>query len=498
MLIQAYRALTAAGKVSGAAAALLLLGMPASALAQDLPDPIDPVETPADDPAPLDPAPADPAPADPFAPTPTTEAVATELSGVRLHVLDTRDQYAEVELDVYDVATRRVVASGTSTDEAAGKEALMLELDPGLYKVVTAGAPFNTSTNFATVMVAPGATTDFVIVVDSVSNDFRGSGVVTTALPTGVKIAGIEVSLSGGGSLMLNQQRSVVGQTSGTTAVYGIFANFGLVFDRGNHYLDVRSDLELTLLDQQAASAFATSDIFSAEALYAYNINNPWVGPYARASFQTSVFPSYLFMQSDADEITLTKQQIDGTTLTETYGDEANQDNLRVELAPEFAPIVLQEELGANLKAVSLDLLLVKLNVASRVGYGLRQGLSRGLYVVEGDSTGPTVTLNEVDDYDTHGPVVGADGQITVTRWLFGKAGFDVMAPVKDTDRAGDDFVDRLLWSLSATGGFRLPILTDLLEVSLDYSLRVEKDGYFTSDVQVDQTIMARGRVTLF
>ena len=417
---------------------------------------------------------------------------------LRLHVIDARNQYPVIDVDIYDATSGQRVASGTSVDETTGDDALSLELAPGTYKIVRAGDSFQTWTNFATVEVDAGETTDFVIVLDERGDTFTGSGVVTRELPRGREIAGIEVSLSGGGSLMMNTQRSVPGQTPGTTTVFGLFANFGLVFDKDNHYLDIRSDLELTLLDQPAASLFATTDHLTVEALYAYNIGNPYVGPYVKGSARTTLWESWLFLESESEEIVVNRTFADGTRDSEFRGVSANQDDLRIVLAGPFAPLILQEEVGVNLKAVSVNLLLVKLNVATRLGYALRQGIMNDLFVVEGDAEGPIVELREVDDYDTHGPKVGADAQVTVTRWLFGKASAEAMYPLKDNERAGDTFTERLLWSVAATGGFRLPILTNLLEASLDYSIRLENDGYLTDDLQIDQTIMARGRVTLF
>lgn len=417
---------------------------------------------------------------------------------LRLHVIDTRNRYATIGLDVFRAETRQLVVSGESIDEARGEPALSWELAPGLYKIVPAGESFGVRTDFATVDIEPGEIVDFVIVVDPATGNFRGAGIVTDGLPTGATVAGIRINLSAGGNLMLTQQANVVGETSGTTSMAGLFANFGMVFDRDNHYVDVRSDLELSLLDRPSASSFATTDLFTGEALYAYNINNPYIGPYIRGSFRTSLFPSYLYLESDSDTVTVTRQRINGTTETQTVGDQANQDDLRVELTPALSPIILQEEVGANLKAFSLDLSLVQLDIGTRIGYGFRQGLVRDLYVVEGDHAGPSVTLVEVDDYSTHGPTAGANAQVSVTRWLFGKASVSALAPLKDQDRAGDSFAERLLLSVTGTAGLRIPILTDLLHATFDYTFRLERDGYLTSDTQLDHTIMTRANVSLF
>jgi hypothetical protein len=189
---------------------------------------------------------------------------------------------------------------------------------------------------------------------------------------------------------------------------------------------------------------------------------------------------------------------LDGTTDSITFGGRANADDLRVKIAEPFAPFILQEEVGANLKAVSLDLLLLKLAVATRIGYGFRQGFLNGLLVVEGSDKGTPVNLFERDDYDTHGPVIGADASVTVARWLFGAAQFGMLIPVKKGVTAGNTFGERLLIDFGGTAGLKLPILTSILFGSFDYTFRVVRDAFVTDSTQFDQTLMARVNLSLF
>jgi hypothetical protein len=118
--------------------------------------------------------------------------------------------------------------------------------------------------------------------------------------------------------------------------------------------------------------------------------------------------------------------------------------------------------------------------------------------VADGDETGSVVDLFEVENYDTLGPVVGADATVTFARWLFGSGRFGMMVPVMDTDAAGDGFGDRLLLDLAGTGGLKMPALTSFLFASFDYTFRLQKDGYVSPDLQFDHTLMGRLNLTLF
>jgi len=417
---------------------------------------------------------------------------------LRLHIISTEGTYVPMGFDVFGVDSQAVVAFGKGAEESTGQPAPSWELAPGMYKIVRSGEPFETTVDFATVDVAAGEVVDFVVVVDPDTLQFRGSGPVSGELPTGTRIAGVRVALNAGGSLELTNRHNVVGGTSGVIALIGLFGHFSLVLDRDSHFLSVTSDLNLTLNDLAVASVASTQDRWEASALYAYQLGNPYVGPYGRASFSTRVFPGYLNLDSDADTVTVNIARADGTMDTEVFGSAANQDDLRIKVARSFAPFVLQEEVGANLRAANLDLLLLKLSVANRLGFGFRQGITNGLLVVDGGERGSSVDLVEVGNYDTLGPVLGADATVTFARWLFGSGRFGMLVPLVDTDAAGDSFGDRLLLDLAGTGGLRMPALTSFLFASFDYTFRLQKDGYVSPDVQFDHTLMGRINFTLF
>lgn len=336
--------------------------------------------------------------------------------------------------------------------------------------------------------------------VDPDSLAFRGSGPVVGELPRGVELLGVRLSLNGGGNLMFNQMRNAVGQTSGTTAQFGVFGNFGMVIDRGAHFIDVNAQMRLDLIDPVTGSITPTHDRFEASGLYSYKLQNEYLGPYVRAAMKTRIFPGYVYFENDASTITLDIVDGDGNTLrTETLGAQANPDDLRYKVAKPFAPLQFQEEIGANLKAVDMDLILFKLNVGTRLGFGFRQTFTNDLLVVDNDEDANPVRLRQVDNYNTLGPVLGANASVTFARWLFGSAQFGLLAPLTNTDDSrSDNFGGRLLIDFSGSAGFKVPILTNLLFASADYTFRLERDAFITARTQFEHALMARANITLF
>ncbi|MBT8494836.1 MAG: hypothetical protein KJO07_17400 [Deltaproteobacteria bacterium] len=419
---------------------------------------------------------------------------------LRLYVVTSRNTYARFPFDIYDVASGDLIESGVTPDIAAGDEVLELRLAPGTYKIVRQGDPRDALVDFATVEVDAETLTDYVIVIDPDTYAFRGAGVVSGELPKGVKVAGLRIALTGGAGANLGYRRKVVGTTPGLTSQLSLFGNFSLLFDRGPHHLQVVSDLNLALSDPAFGKPYSSFDQFSGSALYTFKINNPWVGPYARAGFLTRIYPGYLFLDNE-DEGTVVDVNIvrrDGTVENRLFGTSSNLDDLRIKLSKPFGPFILTEEIGANLKALDLDLFILDVHIASRLGYGIRQGLTQDLLVVDGDDEGTPITLREVGNYYTHGPVIGADAKVSFARWLYGQGSFAAMAPIKDRDEAGDNFAERLLIDLAGTAGLKLPAFTSFLYASFDYTFRLTRDGYLTSNTQFDQILMARLNLKIF
>jgi len=458
-------------------------------------------ETPPADVPPV-PVPSPPPPPDeveppqPEEPPADTDAELQEAE-LRVHVISTNNVYEDLKFDIFSVDNKEVVGRGQGANEATGEEVATFSLEPGVYKIVRAGAAFDTNVDFATVTV--NGDTDFLIVVDAEGGGFRGSGIVTGELPEGLEIGGIRLALNVGGSLWMNQKTGVVGGTNGVSSLVGVFGNFGMVFDEGPHFLTVDAKLQLNLQDAPTSGVFASTDYLEASALYAYNINNRYVGPYARAGFKTTVFPGYLYL---ADDTVSTGQvvinRLDGSIESHSFGSEAHPDDLRLQVSKPLAPFILQEELGGNLKAVDLDLKLLELSVATRVGWAFRQGITNGLFVVDGEERGATVTLHEVDDYFTTGPIAGATANVTFARWLFGQADVAALVPVKDRKLAGAKVADQILIDASGTAGLKFPALTSKLHASLDYTFRLQQDGFITEKTMFDQIIMARVALQLF
>ena len=115
---------------------------------------------------------------------------------------------------------------------------------------------------------------------------------VVGELPHGVEIAGIRLSLNGGGTILFNQIRNAVGTTSGTTSQLGLFGNFGLVIDKGValHRRQRRGQARPARSDDRLGDADARS-LQRERPLLVQDRATTFIGPYVRASMRTRHLP---------------------------------------------------------------------------------------------------------------------------------------------------------------------------------------------------------------
>ena len=275
-------------------------------------------------------------------------------------------------------------------------------MQPGSYKIVKAGEPFETRIDFATVTASlryrlrhRGRRRNH-----GLSRLRRGH----RRAAEGFEVVGIRTALNVGGTLWLNQKKDVVGKTNGVTSLVGLFGNFSLVFDQGSHFLSVNSDLQLNIRDPEVGEPASTTDYFEGSALYAFNINNPYFGPYARASFKTSVFPGYLYLEDLGNTGQVRVNRPDGSTETYVFGSEAHPDDLRIQLSEPLSPFIIQEEIGGTSKRSTWTWHCSSCRWRPEPAGDFAMASPTACWSWTVKNAALPIILNEVENYFHHGP----------------------------------------------------------------------------------------------
>ena len=261
-------------------------------------------------------------------------------------------------------------------------------------------------------------------------------------------------------NLSFASSHDVVGQTDGTTQIYGTNSRFS--FSHLTAQDEWRNDFFLREATTHAASLprfVKSDDEFKLTTTYLYFLPaNPKIGPYARAEASTPLFkgedvhPDMRFYRAT---------NADGTI--ETYHDTSTR------LTDPLRPLTTREALGFFNRPISTD----RFHLELRLGAAGQQIKARGSYVVKGPSSDGYLDIAELKDVSQTGleAAVALRGKIN-DRSSY-EAGLDSLTPFINNKPAGDD---RSPWGLTNVEGYvKLNSkVTEWASFSYDYKLKIE------------------------
>ncbi len=189
----------------------------------------------------------------------------------------------------------------------------------------------------------------------------------------------------------LNDNRDVVGQTSGTAFSLGVNLNTRLEYYKLHH--EIRTGL---LVDEQFSYTpdlerlIKSADKFAFDAIYLYNLNDNLWGPFAKFLFETQLFNG--FLNTAIPEPYLLP---DGTTV-ESFD--------QFQISGSFDPIKISESFGLFVKPWTRDWLKIEL----RAGLGGLHVIADNVYVKGDKNATGQIPLTEVASFNQMGAVFAA------------------------------------------------------------------------------------------
>lgn len=216
----------------------------------------------------------------------------------------------------------------------------------------------------------------------------------------------VELGLNGA----LTNTANVVGADDGNTVQFGIAVKGQAALRAGDH--EWRNELAIAHAQTQtpALPVFVKgTDQLDVSSMYLYHIPSiPWLGPFARARLQTSLFSGRLVVADPATPVTLDGAPTPLDTKTE---DEKSYGFL--ELTDPFQPLLLRESLGVF--AQPLDDKTLRLTIS--LGGGAQQVFAEGGRAVTDDVATPVIEVSTLADSQQIGAEldVAAVGSVTDT-----------------------------------------------------------------------------------
>ncbi len=408
----------------------------------------------------------------------TTVAEAT-WAGLKVEVVDTQNIPHRATYEIIRSEDREVFGIGYGADSLQGEPLRTWLLQPGLYRIVRTGETYRARRDFATVLLPAGGLAHFKLVIDPITGDFRGAGVVE-ASELGIKTAASESNwthrATASGAANLSSTDNFVGRPNQSTFGATVFLDAYSTYENGPHFVSGIFEMEegFVQIDPDRGAKLPTQqtqDRLRVDALYTRFISDRW-GPYARFGLVTNVFAAETLA---TEPITIAFNRLNGARDVVAFN--ANQE---YRTADGFGSLRVREGFGINVRLLRTD----KATFNWRGGIGLRQNVFNNTFVERDLLTTPEIDYFEIDDFSEEGFETTLTGNVRLARRLSFITDLEVFA---DASNTGDPTID---WR--NTLSFRLSRF-----LSLDYTYDLLDFPQVSSETQTRQNLLLRASFDL-
>ena len=373
-----------------------------------------------------------------------------------------RGVYEMARLDTFEAYSRSY-----GRDMTLGERVKTWILKPGLYKIFSAGASYNTLTNFITVRLIPGEFVRVVVIENLNDNSLKilSGGVVNVGSPSSQVSSLWKRRLDIGGVLQLDATNDKINTlNSKNHTVISFLTLFDLNYKKGS------TDWETNIFWKEGYdfTDFSLSDIgnsdnaddFRITSLAVWRVILPWLGPYCRTEFRTRLLPLYQrFDNEDLNHFFIvlnpdsSVQEIDSTSKSKI-------------MQPIFSHITAEAGVGTNIDMITLENWDAKL----RVGLGYSQMTQwnqkdqRDSSYINYNKTDSAISLEMKEVLKRNyillqrsknftsrsfGPEFGLALNLRAGRWGVARGDFRMRTPVDHFDHPDWDINTTVSWTLT-------------------------------------------------
>lgn len=282
-----------------------------------------------------------------------------------------------------------------------------------------------------------------------------------------------------GASFSFAHSSNVVGAQNGQTWNIGPAVDFQLDFYSGMHEWRTTIGIKEVFTRTPLIDEFVkTVDNLHLDSIYLLHIPSvPWLGPFARFSMDTSMFPSE-DVRPSSSKYTIT--ELDGTT--------RDVDSDRLDLTDAFAPMLLKQAVGMFAQPVDRD--TVKLEF--RVGVGAQEMFVQDGLGLTDDGATDAIEVKRLEDYQLVGAEVFAGVSGTITFEELGKdrplvygASAEVLFPFYSSIDQGKSKIELTTVDIQASLGIKL-----FSWMSLDYNFRALRQPLLVDEFQIQNNLL--------
>jgi hypothetical protein len=285
---------------------------------------------------------------------------------------------------------------------------------------------------------------------------------------------GFEAQVEVGATLNFNDNRNVVGQTTGSSLTFGQKFDATTSWIRGPHEARAALNLVQSLVRTARLPVLVKSqDLLRFEVVYLYRLLD-WAGTFARLGGDGPLLAGY---DDRVDPVTYSIEDRSGTTRTVTTS--------HLPLTGVGRPFNFKESAGLFARLRRSE----PLNVEVRAGAAGRQTIADGQLALRDVSDTPTIEVFELESYQQVGPELSASAWGKLREGLVTyRIGIDVMVPIHHTfytvDRQADEFD---LMNVDAFASLSVKVVE---WASLDYDLRVVRQPQLVEQTQIRNNLL--------
>ncbi|MBT4332402.1 MAG: DUF481 domain-containing protein [Candidatus Cloacimonetes bacterium] len=397
-----------------------------------------------------------------------------------VEIMDESRNFAKVIYEVFDLNDGESFGSEFPAEVELGEQEKVWVLKPGHYKITINNEPFNTYTDFTTVLIEEGSVQKLTIVMETDEEgnptNMAGAGILEESflaasleplkLSSAIHING---NLNSDNEINENDPEVIITMNSQ-------LENY-LIYDKDPLYYNMKSVIDLGISKTTDTDFRLASDEFDLKNTGIYYFVKD-LGFYGRFDVNSHFFDEKQYSSED-----FYYQKFDDNNIA--IGDSILSDEIKIKSS--FFPIELKEGIGINYRILNLS----RANLSFRAGFGIRQFFNDDVFVYN-----PSDTFIDADNIEhrryyelastnTTGTELSLVGSFQLPFNLVYASNADFYFPFEKNDE----------YTFEWENSFNLNLFK---HISLDYKFNLEKLG---EDSGIDYLVREHSlflRVTYF
>ena len=397
-----------------------------------------------------------------------------------VEIMDESRNFAKVIYEVFDLNDGESFGSEFPAEVELGEQEKVWVLKPGYYKITINNEPFNTYTDFTTVLIEEGSVQKLTIVMETDEEgnptNMTGAGILEESflaasleplkLSSAIHING---NLNSDNEVNEDDPEAIITMTSQ-------LENY-LIYDKDPLYYNMKSVIDLGISKTTDTDFRLASDEFDLKNTGIYYFVKD-LGFYGRFDVNSHFFNEKQYSSEDSYYQKFDKNNI-------AIGDSVLTDEINIKSS--FFPIELKEGFGINYRILNLS----RANLSFRAGFGIRQFFNDDVFVYN-----PSETFIDADNIEhrryyelastnTTGTELSLVGSFQLPFNLIYASNADFYFPFEKNDE----------YTFEWENSFNLNLFK---HISLDYKFNLEKLG---EDSGIDYLVREHSlflRVTYF